>query len=219
MLFAMRTIRYAAEGTLFGLALLLFRALPVNLASALGAWLGRRIGPRLKRLSGIARRNLQRVFPQLSAAAIEAIVLAMWDNLGRTLAEYPHLSGFYPHGRVEIVGAENVIQLRDDGIGGIFFSAHYGNWELLSLSIDYLGLAPILVYRPANNPFSERLIQLVRNHAHKTKGVEYIEKSNLGLRYFSASWAIAGAVIASCPKKFTGIPLFIFWSTSIARCL
>ena len=178
----MRSLRYGLEGALFGLALLLFRTLPVDWASALGAQLGRRIGPHLNRLSDIARRNLERAFPKLSAPAIEAIVLDMWDNLGRTLAEYPHLDTFYTNGRVEIVGAENVIRLRDDGIGGIFFSAHYGNWELLSLSLDHFGLPPILVYRPANNPFSERLIQLIRNRAHKTEGVEYIEKSNLGLR-------------------------------------
>lgn len=177
----MRKIKHLAEGAVFCLSMALFRALPIDFASNLGAWLGRSIGPRLG-LSRVARDNIGRAFPDLDRAEIETVIVRMWDNLGRTFAEYPHLGRFYPEGRVEIVGGENVIQLRDDGIGGIFFAAHYGNWELLSLSLDQFGLAPVLIYRPANNPYSERLIQKIRAEAPRTKGVEYIPKTGEGAR-------------------------------------
>ncbi|MDQ2695443.1 MAG: lauroyl acyltransferase [Pseudomonadota bacterium] len=166
---------------LLSLVLGIFGALPIDIASRLGGRLGRAIGPRLG-LTRVARRNIQRALPQLRPAGVQAVIAGMWENLGRNAAEYPHLGRFYDGGRVEIVGAENVIRLRDDGIGGIFFSAHYGNWELLSLVLDHLGMAPVMVYRAANNPYSERLIQDIRTKAHHKMGAEYIAKSGEGLR-------------------------------------
>ncbi len=177
----MRTLRYRLEGMLLSLVLGIFGALPIDIASRLGGRLGRAIGPRLG-LTRVARRNIQRALPQLRPAGVQAVIAGMWENLGRNAAEYPHLGRFYDGGRVEIVGAENVIRLRDDGIGGIFFSAHYGNWELLSLVLDHLGMAPVMVYRAANNPYSERLIQDIRTKAHHKMGAEYIAKSGEGLR-------------------------------------
>lgn len=176
-----KKIKYRVEGALFYLAMALFRAMPVDFASRIGGWIGRLLGPRAG-ASRIARKNLHNAFPEFSDEQIEEIVVGMWDNLGRTFAEYPHLGRFYPEGRVEIVGGENVVQLRDDGIGGVFFSAHYGNWELLSLSLHEFGIPPVLVYRPANNPYSERLIQKMRMDANRVEGVEYVPKLGEGPR-------------------------------------
>ncbi len=177
----MEKIRYLAEG--IGLAFIwgLFRLLPIDAASGLGGWLGRSIGPRV-RISLTARANIRQALPRLTPAQVDAVIAGMWDNLGRNFGEYPHIGRFYPSGRVEIAGLEYALQLRDDGIGGIFFSAHYGNWELLSLSSVPIGMPPAVVYRHANNPLSERLIQWIRIKAyHPLQGAEYIRKKK-GLR-------------------------------------
>jgi KDO2-lipid IV(A) lauroyltransferase len=157
-------VRYPLEGAAVWLAYAFLKLLPLDWASALGGALGRAIGPRL----GASRRavaNLRRAMPELDEAEIARIVAGMWDNLGRVAAEYPHLGAFRLYdgdGRVEVIGAEHVDQLRDDGVGGIFFSAHLGNWELASLGATQRGLPLIHVYRAANNPLVERLVQRAR---------------------------------------------------------
>ena len=137
----------------------LFALLPVDAASALGGWLARRIGPRL-RVTETARSNMRRVFPQRPPKEITVLIDRMWDNLGRTVGEHPHLAAFDPYrpdSRVEIVGAEFVDQLRDDGLPGIFVSGHLANWELSPLGVTGRDVKLHVVYRAANNPWVDRL--------------------------------------------------------------
>ena len=73
--------------------------------------------------------------PRLAAELTEEnrrILLGMWDNLGRVIAEYPHLATIcetLEGGRVEIAGLETVHALIDDGKPGILFGAHLANWK------------------------------------------------------------------------------------------
>ncbi len=165
-----RWMRYPLEGAAVWLAFYLLKLLSLDRASALGGALGRAIGPRLA-VSRRAVENLGRAMPELDQTAIAGIVGGMWENLGRVAAEYPHLASFKLYdgdGRVEVIGAEHVDALRDDGIGGIFFSAHLGNWELASLGATQRGLALIHVYRAANNPLVERLVRRARRAVEGT---------------------------------------------------
>lgn len=154
-----------------------FRLLPLDAASALGGWLCRRIGPWLP-VSRDAERNLRRCFPEKSPKEIRRLLVGMWDNLGRVFGEYPHLGDFRlyaPRSHVEVIGAENVDLLREDGKPGIFFSAHLGNWEIAALSVSRRGLPIALIYRAPNNPVVDALIQWARSHVvHETmpKGTE-----------------------------------------------
>ena len=146
------------------LALALFGALPLDRASALGGWLGRCVGPLLP-ARRFARRNLARAFPGMSDGEIAAVVRGMWDNLGRVAAEYAHLGEievYADDGRVEVVGSEYVDLLRNDGAGGIFFSAHLGNWEIASLVVTQNGVPLTHIYRAANNPLVEPLLRAAR---------------------------------------------------------
>jgi KDO2-lipid IV(A) lauroyltransferase len=105
----------------------------------------------------------------------------MWDNLGRTVAEYPHLSDinvYAPNGRVDVIGAENVDLLRDNAKPGIFISAHLGNWEIASLGATQRGLPIDRIYRQANNPWFERLIR----HGRRTIKGALIPKGAQGAR-------------------------------------
>lgn len=158
-------------------ALAFFRLLPLDAASALGGWLCRHIGPWLP-VSRHAVRNLRRCFPEKPEAEIRRLLVAMWDNLGRVFGEYPHLGHFRlyePDSRVEVIGAENVDLLREDGKPGIFFSAHVGNWEIAALSVSRRGVPIALIYRAPNNPVVDALMRWARSRVvHETmpKGTE-----------------------------------------------
>ena len=64
---------YPLQAALVLVALAAFGALPIDRASALGGWLGRTIGPRL-RVTRVAERNLRRAFPERSPDDIAASI-------------------------------------------------------------------------------------------------------------------------------------------------
>ena len=168
---------YPLQAALVHVALAAFGALPIDRASALGGWLGRTIGPWL-RVTCVAERNLRRAFPERSADDIAAIVRGMWANLGRVAAEYPHLGeidGYADDGRVEVVGGEHVDLVREGGAGGIFFSAHLGNWQVASVGATQRGVPLTYIYRAANNPFVESILHRLRatiGGVHHPKGAQ-----------------------------------------------
>ena len=136
-----------------------FACLPVDWASAVGGWLGRRIGPRL-RASRIARCNLRRALPGNGDAENDRILRGMWDNLGRAVAEHPHLRRICAEGsaRVEIVNGEAIAALLAGGRPSLLFGGHFANWEVGPTTVHRLmGGALLSVYRAANNPWVDRL--------------------------------------------------------------
>jgi KDO2-lipid IV(A) lauroyltransferase len=135
--------------------------LPVDIASSIGGAVARTIGPHLG-VSRRAKRNLERFLPELGPAGIAAAVAEMWDNLGRTAAEYPHLHGFGidgPDARVEAIGVENVRIAQAAKRPIIFYSAHLGNWEMGTVVAAAWGVPVHLVYREANNRYVETLFR------------------------------------------------------------
>lgn len=158
-----RTLRWAAEAVLAHAIYGFFALLPVDVGSGLAGFLARAIGPRIA-VSRVARANLTRAMPHLSAPQIETIVADVWENIGRVAAEFPHV-GWLARNRVEVVGAEHIWKLRDDGKPGIFMAAHFGNWELAGAVVCREGLPITLIYRSANNPWVESIYRRGRKDA------------------------------------------------------
>jgi Kdo2-lipid IVA lauroyltransferase/acyltransferase len=186
-----------------------FRVLPLGWASALGGWLGRTVGPWLP-VSRRAVRNLSNVFPEKLPGEIRAIVRAMWDNLGRVAAEYPHLSEidvYDPNGPVETTGGEYVDLLREDGAAGIFFSGHIANWEIVSLGATQRGVPLDRVYRQANN----RLVEWLYQHGRAAVEGALIPKGAAGARLLLKSLKAGKHIGMLVDQKMNdGIPVKFF---------
>lgn len=151
----MDKLRHASEAALFACAFLLFRALPLDLASALGGWIGKTLGPRLSRLHHVAQVNVGIAFPEKSPEEKARILRGMWENIGRVAAEFAHLPGNALYARVS---CEGTYHLPRRGQAVQFISGHYGNWELTYPVAHQHGIPVTLVYRHANNPWIERMI-------------------------------------------------------------
>ena len=203
--FAVR-LRHLAEYALARAAAGLFGLLPIDRASALGGALGRALGPRLP-ISDRARANLERAFPDRGAADREAILVGMWDNLGRVLAEYPHLGRLIDDGRVEFAGLDHLRAMRDDGVGGFFVGGHIGNWEIPSLVAAREGIAVDQLYRAPNNPPIDRLLRRFRAET----GGRYIPKGPAADRAVAAACRRGRHIGVLVDQKFNeGIPLPFF---------
>lgn len=200
---------HVAEGLGALLLYALFRTLPVDAASALGGFVARSLGPRMA-ISRRATRNLKRAMPELGDVEIRRIVRGMWDNLGRVVAEYPHLDKFHPYardGRIEMIGAENI---RNQGVPGkraIFFSGHFGNWEVPTLAVTQAGLDVVEMYRAANNPLVDRLI----NRSRRVVGSELAAKGSGGARRMLAAMKSGRHIAMLVDQKANdGIPVPFF---------
>jgi KDO2-lipid IV(A) lauroyltransferase len=174
------TLRERIEAGFAAALMALFRALPLDAASALGGWLARTVGPQMG-ITKRARRNLARALPELTPVERERAIRKMWDNLGRVIAEYPHLDRiqcFVPGSRIETIGTEHVDRAMARGKPVIFVSAHFGNWEAMGVAAVQYGMKVALIYRAPNNPLVAKLMEKVR----KSFGSEPIPKGAKGAR-------------------------------------
>lgn len=163
-------IKRVIEVTIVILLSLILRALPFAFASLFIGKFLRFIG-RFHKSHQTALKNLQNCFPEKSENEIQQIALNSWENLGRTSGELPHLTSYSDAKMQElcpISGIENVEAAENfakkNNTGFILVSAHIGNWEMASRMLLVLDKQTALIYRKANNPYVEKLIQKLRGN-------------------------------------------------------
>ncbi len=196
-------IRYALEAMAVGLLFAVLRLLPLDAASALGGFISRNIGP-FMRAHETARKNLAMAFPDLPEEKRREIIAGMWDNLGRTAAEMPHLIGVSLMRRINATGLEN---LPKPGQGAIFISGHLGNWEITYPIAHAHGIPTVLIYRHINNPFIDRMVGNIRAR-HSTD--RFSKSSGGSIRMLRAIKSGESLAMLVDQKMNEGIPVPFF---------
>lgn len=170
----MKRLKFFIEAIILHLFYGMLRLIPLQASSALGGWLGRTLGMRIKR-TRIAAAQMAAHLPPHSEAEREEMLQQMWDHLGRVIAEYTHLARGALDSHVTIEGAEQVQRVIASGKPALFISGHFGHWELAPKSIAMCGLPLHLVYRPPNNPLADGIIHRIRSAytiGHYGKGAD-----------------------------------------------
>lgn len=155
------------EVALVRTALSAFRALGPVGASNAGGWLARTIGPLLP-VSRVAYDNLCLAMPELDGAAQRRIVHGVWDNLGRTMGEFPHVASLEQTTvgpGWEMVGEQTLFEQAKRGGAAIFVSGHIANWELLPVAAAKYGILASSIYRAPTNPEVDKIITELRQSA------------------------------------------------------
>lgn len=173
----MKSFRYLVEGFLVNTLIALFRVLPLDQASDLGGWISRNIGPRLS-VNRKALRNIEASLPDKTPEEYKQIIYDMWDNLGRTFAEYPHLEQI-AFERITSTGAEHLQSIIESDIPCILFTGHLANWETPAAYAFKLGINVDLIYREPNNPYVSDILQKCRSMGGK---LQTYPKSSQGMR-------------------------------------
>ncbi|HUZ62661.1 MAG TPA: lauroyl acyltransferase [Acetobacteraceae bacterium] len=179
----MTRLLHAIETALVRAALAVLRRLGPAASSNLGGAIARALGPLLP-VSAVARANLRLALPELGAAAHRRILRGVWDNLGRTVAELPHLGALGPTETGpgwEIEGAEHLQALAARGGPAILFSGHIGNWEMLPRVVAAFGIAMSSLYRPPDNRAVDAILRDLRRAAIGTD-VRLFPKGAAGAR-------------------------------------
>lgn len=160
-------LRWAAEAAIARAVFALFRALGPERASNVGGAVARAIGPLIP-VSRVALRNLEIAFPDRDAAWRRGTMRAAWENLGRVVAEYPHLSRLKRTASGpgwELANPEIVEAIAETGGPAIFASGHIANWELLPPVAAAYGIGMSSVYRAPTNPVIDAIILRFREQA------------------------------------------------------
>ncbi len=165
------TERRATPPTPLRLLVALLRALgPVRASNLLGG-AARTLGPLLP-VSRVADANLRRALPSLDRAARRRIIRGVWDNLGRTIGEFPHIGALpadAPAGpALEVEGVPILRALAASPGPCIFVSAHLGNWEALPAAATRHGVRFGLLYRAAAAETVDALTVRLRRDAAGT---------------------------------------------------
>ena len=103
----------------------------------------------------------------MSEKNLEQIKSKMWNNYGRTFAEYMFIKNFrkhYNHPNITIEGKEELDKIKKNNLPVIFISGHFANFELMAMSIEKLGINLCTIYRPLNNKFLNIIMENIRKN-------------------------------------------------------
>jgi KDO2-lipid IV(A) lauroyltransferase len=163
---AARSLRHAVESAAFGALAFSLRLLPRRAVTALGRWTGSLIGLVDRKHRAVAARNLEQALGEsLDRRERAAVLRQAWRQFGRTTFEGLILDrfGIEDVGRaITEEGREHVDAAFAEGKGVLFFSAHFGNWELMAYMAGLREVYIDLVARPLDNPLLERQLSRLR---------------------------------------------------------
>ncbi len=191
---------------------LFFKIIGKKNSSGLTAFIFALIGPYTK-YHDRAIKNIKFVWPRIIDNKLKIILSGMWSNIGRNFGEFIFLDNYKPLEDIntKIVGKKILKRIslmnKKKNKGIIFFSAHYGNWELAPVVINSMGLEVLTIYRKSNNKYINNLIQKVRENysCYTPKGDLGAKQSFLWLRKGkSLALAMDQKLNEGKPIKFLG---------------
>jgi KDO2-lipid IV(A) lauroyltransferase len=158
-------VRQALEFALVRAIAAVVRVLPMPVVRACGAALGRAAYHLDRFHRRVALDNMGQAFPSKTLAERRALARAMFAHFGSLLLElmkFGTLSENEMLARVEIEGTDRVRHAYDQGRGVLFFTGHFGYWEIHAVA-HATCVQPISVLaRPLDNPRLHQLLEDIR---------------------------------------------------------
>ncbi len=141
------------------------RVLPMSAVRACGGALGHAV----YFVDGFHRRialtNLASAFPTRSAAERRAIAREMFAHFGRLLLElmkFGTLSESQMRDRIDVEGEERALQAYQHGRGVLFFTGHFGYWEMQAIAHPLRVRTVSVLARPLDNPYLHEMLERIR---------------------------------------------------------
>ncbi|HLM02733.1 MAG TPA: lysophospholipid acyltransferase family protein [Pyrinomonadaceae bacterium] len=139
--------------------------LPLRASMSAGKSLGKTIVSLFPKLKKTGRRNLEIALPDLPAEEKEKILSGTFESLGRQLGFVSHFREFTPERvreLVEVVGKENFDKAHATGRGILFFTGHFGSWEIFNLLPPAFDQTMNILVRRIDNPLVENYVDSLR---------------------------------------------------------
>lgn len=142
----------------------LFKLLPIDACSAVGARLGEEMGRRrYRKRDQRARETYARLRPDVTdPVEVAAAVVRMWRNIGRSMLEFSVMRRLHRGDRVAVAGREHIAAARTTGRPRIYLMLHLGAWELVGPMLLREGESGRHIYQPLPNRFERWIADGVR---------------------------------------------------------
>ena len=143
----------------------LLGSMPLSWSRRCGTVFGHLCYAVARRRRKIAMDNLKLAFPEMPLPEREKLSRQVFDNLGMLIFEILwscklDKKSFSRYFRIE--GREHIDSAFSKGRGVLTLSAHFGNWEALSVVGAMVGYPATALYRPLDFPPLERLVLKLR---------------------------------------------------------
>ena len=160
----MKYIKYFFEFLFSIFFFIIFKIIGPKLSSNLSGKIFEIIGP-FFRSKKVIYNNIKKALPEIGENDLKNIENSMWNNYGRTFAEYIFLKDFR-YGKlasnVQIEGQEILNDIKENNKKVIFISGHLSNFELMAMFIEKSGINLSAIYRPLNNIFLNGIMENIR---------------------------------------------------------
>ena len=207
-----KTIRYFLEAILGFIFLLFTKILGLRLSRNIMSLILSLVGPRLK-ITKRAKDNLKIAFPDMSNSEKKIIISNMWKNIGMVLTEFFHLTRIAKEKklRIEVVGGD--IAKKYEGVGAIFVSGHFANWEIIPLILKDYRREVAGIYRHSNNFFVNKWV--VKQRINNTTPNQ-IKKGSSGARQMLSLLKRNGTIAMLVDQKLSsGVAANFFGTKSM----
>ena len=158
-------MRFRFEFALVSIVERTIRVLPMPVVRGCGTLLGYTAYALDRFHRRVAMSNLAQAFPSRPAAERRGIARRMFVHFGRLVLELIKFSGMTEPQMLEhseIEGEDRVAQAHRQGRGVLFFTGHFGYWEIQAIAhplrVDGIGV----IARPLDNPFLHMMLERMR---------------------------------------------------------
>ena len=189
----MKVIKYLLEFIFFIILLFLFKIIGLNFSRKISSKLFSFLGP-IFRPKKIIEQNISLALQNTDQEFNNSIISKMWENYGKIFAEYMFIKNFRKnsHNYLDIVGQENLNDLKKNNEKVIFISGHFDNFELMAMHIEMSGINLAAIYRPLNNIFLNPIMEKIRKkHICKKQIKKGISGTKEILKEFKGGSSIA----------------------------
>lgn len=171
---------------LFLAALKLLSRIPLQRSQSIGRRFGLLLGLLLRGRCRIVREGFAHAFGrEMSEGEREALLRRFLSHFGQVAFEIPHIFRLTKENLPGYVTFENeraLVSALRKGRGALLLTAHYGNWELMSVAIAlHLSIEGGVVARPIDFPPADRLMEAIRGRF----GTEIVPKQRSMKRLLS----------------------------------
>lgn len=142
--------------------------LPTGMLQVLGSGLRIVLEHVVRYRRKVVRSNLRNAFPEKSVKELREIEHDFYSQLADNFVEtikLLHISDSEVDRRIQVVGAELVDRLIDEGHPVVLYLGHYANWEFVPAIVRHFSKPQIcsMVYKPVRDKAFDRLMLKVRS--------------------------------------------------------
>ena len=162
----MKYIKYFIQFLFAIIFLIICKILGPKISSDLGGVIFEKLGPYF-RSKKLIHSNIKNSMPGIHSNDLNKMVNLMWNNYGRVFAEYVFIKNFRLgklSSKIKVDGQEILDEIKNQNKQVIFFSGHFGNFELMAMHLEKSGINLSAIYRPLNNIFLNFIMERIRKN-------------------------------------------------------